>query len=170
MRADGCSAADIEAAVSFARTRMDLIRGTKPFAELEKLHPPLMKLAWFDKYVHACDEALFYSARRIVELDTEPWWAGVHCPVLAIYGDKDTSTGPPEPLVTIIQRGLAKASNRNLTVKIFYGADHSLCKAKTGGHKEVREGEPNRPRAAGPDFVDGYLDLMTAWLEKRAPK
>src|SRR6202035_3472238 len=100
----------IAAAVTFAKARMDLIRGTKPFEELDKLQQPLKNAAWFD-YVHLCDAAVYYSARQVVEQDSASWWESVHCPVLVIYGDKDTLSGPPEPLVALIRRGLAKAGN-----------------------------------------------------------
>jgi pimeloyl-ACP methyl ester carboxylesterase len=170
MRADRFSEPEIKTAVAFAKTRMDLIRSAKPFAEMEKIQQPLKGLPWFDKHVHACDEALFYSARRNVELDTEPWWEGVHCPVLVIFGDRDTSSGPPEPLIPIIRRGLAKAGNQNVRVKIFAGADHSLRKAKIREAKEVRQRDGKRPREAAPQFVDGYLDTMTTWLKNCAPR
>ncbi len=165
MRADGFPDKDIATAVAFAKARMDLIRGTGSFAALDKLQQPVKTEAWFE-YVHLCDEALFYSARRNVNLDSEPWWHGVHCPVLAIYGDKDTSSGTPEPLVAIIRRGLAKAGNKELTVKVFQGADHSLCKTETGGRKEAQE-RSRKNQQTGPDFVDGYLETLTKWLAKQ---
>ena len=167
MRADGWSERDIATAVEFARARMDLICGTKPFEDLDKAQQAVKKSAWFE-YVHLCDETLFYSARRNVGQDTGVWWEKVHCPVLVIFGDKDTLSGPPEPLVAIISRGLKKSGNNELTVHIFANADHRLCQTKTGGRKEARKGALKK--AAGPDFVDGYLTTMSDWLEKQSRK
>jgi pimeloyl-ACP methyl ester carboxylesterase len=154
LRADGAPEADIEAAVAFARRRMDLILGTGPYEELERAQQGVQDRPWF-KAVHFCDRARFYSGRMMCGFDTTPIWEKVHCPVLVIYGDRDTSTGPPDGLVAIIRRGLAKAGNDDVTVHIFPGADHSLCRAE---RREV---------GGGPDFVPGYLDEMTGWLARR---
>lgn len=163
LRADGFSAKDIDSAVQLAKKRMDLIRGTGPFADLDAIQQKVKRLPWFE-YVHLCDETLFYAARRVVREDLVVPWDRVHCPVLVIFGDKDTSSGPPAPMIDVIRGGLAKAGNTKLEVKVFAGADHSLCKAKTGGRKEQREG--SRRPGTGPDFVDGYLETMTTWLRK----
>jgi pimeloyl-ACP methyl ester carboxylesterase len=165
LRADGFPEADIKRATAFARMRMDLIRGTAPFEELERMHPAVEKLPWFE-YVGKCDRPLFYAARRSVGYDTGPSWEKVHCPVLVIFGDKDTSSGPPEELLAIIRRGLAKAGNKEVTFKIFPDADHSLCKSKTGGRKEVAQRSREHRKDDGPDFAPGYLNTMTTWLNK----
>jgi len=166
LRADGFPEADVQKATAFARLRMDLIRGTGPFEDLDKAQEEVKGLPWFAS-VHRCDRALFDSARRILVNDTGPSWEKVRCPVLVIYGDKDTSTGPPEAQVAIIRRGLARVGNREVMEKIFPSADHSLCKTETGGPKEAAQRAKTRKKEDGPDFVAGYLDTMTTWLTKR---
>jgi len=156
LRAAHFPEADVAEAVAFARRRMDLIRGGRPFGELDRAQETVMNRSWFVA-VHRCDRVRFESARRVVGHDSGPSWEGVRCPVLVIYGDKDTSSGPPDGLVTVIRRGLAKAGNRDVTVKIFRDADHSLRRPREGG----RKGEDD------PEFVPGYLDTMTAWLTER---
>src|SRR5262249_13398562 len=116
LRADGFPEAVIPRAAAFARTRMDLIRGTGPFEDLDHAQKAVETFPWF-KYVHRCDAPLFYAARRNVGYDSRPSWEKVRCPVLVIYGDKDTSSGPPDGLVDIIRRGLAKAGNQDVAVK-----------------------------------------------------
>jgi dienelactone hydrolase len=91
----------------------------------------------------------------------------VRCPVLVIYGDKDSSSGPPEPLVAVIRRGLAKARNRDVTVKLFRNADHALCKADNDGPPHGGQRAKMR-NEEGPDLVAGYLDTMTTWLDEVA--
>ncbi len=153
LRADGSPEADVEAAVAFARQRMDLILGSGPYEDLERAQETVQAQPWF-KAVHFCDRARFYSGRLTCGHDTTPSWEKVHCPVLVIYGDRDTSSGSPDRLVDIIRRGLAKAGNDDVTVRIFPGADHSLFRTK-------------RPEGGGdPDFVPGYLDEMTDWLAR----
>jgi pimeloyl-ACP methyl ester carboxylesterase len=155
-RADGFAEADVRRAVAFAQRRMELIRGNGSFEELDREQEAAEAMPWF-VHVHRCDRALFHSARRLVEGDSGPWWENVRCPVLVIYGDRDTLSGPPEPLIALIRRGLARAGNTDVTVRVFPGADHSLRRARTTGSK----GESR------PDFVAGYLDAMTDWLSRR---
>src|SRR6185295_14643282 len=99
-----CPAADIADAVAFVRRRMDLIRSSEPFEELDRAQETVKSLPWFT-YVHRCDRSLFYAGRRMVGEDTGAFWERIRCPALVIYGDKDTSSGPPEPLVAVIRRG-----------------------------------------------------------------
>jgi pimeloyl-ACP methyl ester carboxylesterase len=168
LRADGFGEADVQEGVAFARLRMGLIRGTAPFEELEAAQAKVKTRPWIGA-VRLCDRTLFYAARRQVNYDSAPSWEKVRCPVLVIYGDRDTSSGPPEPLVTIIRAGLAKANNADVTVRIFTGADHSLCVAKVGDMNE----QPRRAEAKTdqhePVFAAGYLDTMTDWLGTRFP-
>jgi pimeloyl-ACP methyl ester carboxylesterase len=171
MRADGFSAQDVQTAGAFAKTRMDMIRGDRPFEDFDKMQLEVKQAPWFG-YLHYCDRDLFYFARLNTHDDSSRWWEGVHCPVLVIFGDKDTSSGSPEPLVALIRSGLAKAGNKDVTVKIFTNADHSLCQTRTGGPKEARERERDKAKDKGtpPDFVDGYLETMSDWLEKQFNK
>jgi pimeloyl-ACP methyl ester carboxylesterase len=168
LRADGFPEADAQEAVAFAQMRMGLIRGTGPFEELEAAQSKVKTRPWFGA-IHWCDRTLFHSARRNVEYDTGPSWEKVGCPVLVIYGDKDTSSGPPEPLVALIRGGLDRAKNENVTVRVFAGADHGLCVTKTGGPKEQAERDRTRKEPSSPDFVPGYLNAMTGWLDERFP-
>src|SRR5262249_43912389 len=158
--------ADVRRATAFARMRMGLIRGGGPFEELDKAQEAVQGLPWF-AYVQRCDRPLFHAARRVVEHDTGPSWEKVRCPVLAIYGGKDASAGQPEPLVAVIRRGLDKAGNRDVTVKLFRGADHSLCRTEAGGPKKAEERAGAQGKGGGPDFVPGYLEAMTTWLNER---
>jgi pimeloyl-ACP methyl ester carboxylesterase len=169
LRADGFSEADIKAGGSFAARRMELIRGTAGFEVLDREQEAVLGRPWFE-YVHRCDRVLFESARRAVEFDSGPSWEKVHCPVLVIYGDKDTLSGPPDELIAIIRRGLSKAGNEDVTVRIFPDADHGLCKTRTGGPKEEAGRGKGGSKSKGPDFVPGYVDAMTGWLETRYTK
>ena len=165
LRADGFSEDSIREAVAFARKRMDLIRGQGEFDALEKLHAAVETRPWFE-HAGRCDRALFYSARKMVEFDPGPVWEKVKCPVLAIYGEKDTSL-PPEKNLPIIRQGLARAGNKDVTIKVFPMADHGLKVTKTGGPEEARRRSKARKAADVIDFAPGYLDLMTVWLSER---
>ncbi|MDB5354890.1 MAG: 3-oxoadipate enol-lactonase [Phycisphaerales bacterium] len=166
LRADGFSEEDVHQARDFARKRMDLIRGNGDFEELEAAQQHVKDFPWFAA-VHLCDRTLFYAARRNVNLDVTSAWEGVHCPVLVLYGDKDTSGGPPEPLIDIIRKGLTRAQNDRVRVQVFHHADHCLYASDTGSSKEAKE----RARQRGdnpPEFAAGYLETMAAWLKEVA--
>jgi pimeloyl-ACP methyl ester carboxylesterase len=165
LRADGFPEADIREAVAFTRMRMGLIRGKGEFEDLEKAHAGVEACPWF-RHAGRCDGALFYSARGMVEYDPGPSWEKVRCPVLAIYGEKDTSL-PAEKSLPIIRRGLEVAGNRDVTIRVFPGADHGLTTTVSGGPKEARERSKARRPGDVPDFAPGYLDLMTSWLTER---
>src|SRR5262249_47220013 len=133
--------------------------------DLEGAHAAVERRPWF-AYAGRCDRALFYSARRMVEFDPGPSWEKERCPVLAIYGDKDTSL-PAEQNLPIIRRGLEAAGNRDVTIKVFARAAHGLRVAATGEPKEARERSRARKPGDVPDFAPGYLDLMTDWIGER---
>jgi pimeloyl-ACP methyl ester carboxylesterase len=95
-----------------------LIRGTGRYKVLEEAHNHVKMLPWFLRSVHFCNPVLFESARRNVGGDTTSWWTRVRCPVLVLYGDRDTSNGPPELTIAIIRRGLEAAGNKDVTVRI----------------------------------------------------
>jgi pimeloyl-ACP methyl ester carboxylesterase len=165
LRADGFAEDDIREAVAFTKMRMDLIRGKGEFEDLEKSHAAVEKRPWFG-HAGRCDRPLFYSARKMVEFDPGPAWEEVKCPVLAIYGEKDTSL-PPEQNLPVIRRGLEKAGNKDVTIKVVPGADHGLKVTRTGGPKEAGERSKARKPGDDPDFAPGYLDLRTEWLGVR---
>ena len=168
LRAGGFGEADVKEAVAFAQMRMGLIRGSAPFEDLEAAQAKVKTRPWIGA-VRLCDRTRFYAARRQVNFDSGPSWEKVRCPVLVIYGDNDASSGPPAPLVAIIRAGLAKAKNTDVTVRIFAGADHSLCVARVADKRE----QPKRADAPkdqhDPAFAAGYLDTMTDWLGTRFP-
>jgi hypothetical protein len=155
MRADHASQEEIAEAVRFARRRMDLIRGGSPFEVFDVAQEEVESRPWF-RYLHRCDRALFDSARKMVGYDNSADWEGVKCPVLAIYGGKDVSAGPPNPLLAIIRRGLENGGDDRLAVKIFSNARHDFCVPRREG--EERDGSPN--------FEPGYLEAMREWLSE----
>ena len=69
LRADGFPEADIERAVSFARLRMEMILGNRPYEELEDAQNAVKLFPWF-RAVHFCDRVRFDSARLSVGEDS----------------------------------------------------------------------------------------------------
>jgi hypothetical protein len=183
LRADGFAEADISEAVAFASRRMDLMRHAPPhptlsprggegrvrggaFEELEEAQQRVRGRPWFE-YVHYCDRKHFESGTRMVGFDPGPCWEQVCCPVLAIYGEKDTGCSAQEQ-VAVIRRGLQKAGNRDVTLTVFPRAGHLITVTRTGGRKEAaRRRAVAGQDAAEPDFAPGYLETMSGWLTAR---
>jgi dienelactone hydrolase len=144
---------------------MDLIRRGGRFEELDEAQRKVRGRPWFE-YVHLCDRARFDSGKLMVGFDPGTCWEKVYCPVLAVFGEKDTSC-PVERSVAILRRGLDRAGNRDVTVKTFPRADHALTVSETGGRKEPRRRARQRGKVAEPEFVPGYPELMADWLAER---
>ena len=86
--------------------------------------------------------------------DPMPALEKVKCPVLAIFGELDTLT-PVATTIANYQKGLGRAGNKSLTIKIFPNADHALLvwpKPDDQNH--------------WPILAAGYLDLMTNCIDK----
>jgi dienelactone hydrolase len=165
LRADGFPEAEVAEAAALARRRMDLIRGAGPFEDLDEAQAKVRDRSWFE-YVHYCDRKRFQSGTLTVAFDPGPFWEKVGCPVLAVFGEKDTSC-PVADSVAVVRRGLEKAGNRDVTVKVFARADHGITVSETGGRKEARERQRSRPAGAEPEFAPGYLDTLSGWLTQR---
>jgi fermentation-respiration switch protein FrsA (DUF1100 family) len=81
--------------------------------------------------------------RAVMIVDPAEYLVRIHVPVLAIFGENDTSV-PVEKSIAIYQQYLGEAGNQAFTYKVFANADHNI---RIGGR-----------------FADGYFDLMLNWL------
>ncbi len=92
------------------------------------------------------------------------------CPVLAIWGGNDLHVDPVEGY-KVYARELERAGNRDVTLKIFPNADHSLI--ATDRKRLGQDGLTSlwiaiKYIVLGRDaFAKGYFDLLISWLEKR---
>ena len=57
---------------------------------------------------------------------------------------------------------MQKAGNRDVTIKVFPGADHGPFLSQTGGMKEMEQ-SLQQPEQS---FPPGYLELMGDWLQQ----
>jgi len=76
-------------------------------------------------------------------------------PTLAIFGDHDMLVDWRES-AAIYRESFKRENNRDLTIKVFRGADHRLYSI------DRKNAEPR----VSP-FVDGYFDTMIDWLRVR---
>jgi pimeloyl-ACP methyl ester carboxylesterase len=76
-------------------------------------------------------------ARHILGYDPKTSLEKVHCPVLAINGEKDLQVTPEENLCAI-EEALKAGGNRQYTVKEISGLNHLFQTAETGAESEYR--------------------------------
>ena len=158
LRADGFSEREIEDAMKFIRQRYQCAVSGEGWDALAEVEREASKKSWF-AYTggHAGkDHPSWHFWRLIRGFDPVPALEKVHCPVLAVLGGKDTFL-PAEKSARIWQEALAKAGNKDVTIRVYPDGDHSLIISKTGGLKESA-------RAWG--FVPGYFDLLRDWTQK----
>ncbi len=81
--------------------------------------------------------------RAIMNVEPAQYLTKVRCPVLAIFGENDTSI-PVEKSITLYRQYLGEAGNQAFLYKVFPNADHTIH--------------------IGEKFADGYFALMLNWL------
>jgi dienelactone hydrolase len=158
LRADGFSEGEIREAMQFIRQRYQCAATGKGWDALAEVEREASKKGWF-AYTggHAGKDHPFWGFWRLIhDFDPVPVLQQVRCPVLAVLGAKDTFV-PAERSAQIWRESLAKAGNKDVTIKVFPDGDHSLIACKTGGLRETA-------RAKG--FVPGYLDTLREWTHK----
>lgn len=85
--------------------------------------------------------------RAVMNVNSADFLTKVRCPVLAIFGENDTSI-PVEISLTRYKQYLMEAGNEAFTSKAFPNASHTI--------------------RVGREFAPGYFDLMVSWLGKRS--
>jgi dipeptidyl aminopeptidase/acylaminoacyl peptidase len=159
LRADGFSEEDIRDAMKFIRQRYRCAESGEGWDALAEAEREASKKSWFP-YLggHAGKDSPFWGFWRLIHnFDPVPVLEKVHCPVLALLGARDTFV-PAEKSARIWRAALAKAGNKDVTIKVYPDGDHSLIMSKTGGLKESA-------RAWG--FVPGYFETLRDWTQKR---
>ena len=107
------------------------------FLELEQILPILESVppeAW---------EIAKSQLSAIMNVNSANLLTKVHCPVLAIFGERDTCV-PVQRSIVLYKRYLKEAGNENVTIKVFPNADH---------HMHVNG-----------DFAPGYFETINNWL------
>ncbi|CEK13203.1 alpha/beta hydrolase family protein [Chthonomonas calidirosea] len=82
----------------------------------------------------------------------------VHCPVLAVGGDKDLQVPAKEDL-PLIQKALRQGGNRQVTTKVFPGLNHLFQPCQTGSPLEYAEIETT--------FDPKVLAYISHWIQQQ---
>jgi uncharacterized protein len=158
MRRDGFSETDITEAIAYLNLKWEVARtGGKGWDRLQAATQNVRDKKWADRVQLATKlEDIVPSWKLEMNYEPMPALEKVRCPVLAIFGELDTLT-PVEETIANYRKGLAKAGNKKLTIKVFPNADHALL-------VWPKTNEQNH----WPILPAGYLDMMTNWLGKYA--
>jgi uncharacterized protein len=98
-------------------------------------------------------DAYWSFSRSFAQVRPIDWWRRVRVPVLLLYGAADQRV-PPNESARRIEDALRGAGNRNVTVRIFPGADHTFRLP---------------PAASGwPVTAPGYLRSVRDWFGQQA--
>lgn len=96
--------------------------------------------------------------RFFLSYDPAPALQAMKCPVLALFGEKDTQVIPAQNQ-PVMEKALRKAGNRDVTFKVFPGANHLFQKAGTGSPSEYAKLEKA--------FLPGFLETVSEWISER---
>jgi len=97
--------------------------------------------------------------RYFLTYDPRPTLAKVHCPVLALIGEKDRQV-PARENLSQIESTLKTAGNNRVTVKELPGLNHLFQKCKTGAPSEYAEIEQTLDPSA--------LAVIADWISEQA--
>jgi hypothetical protein len=156
MRRDGFSETDIAEAITYMNLKWEVARtGGEGWDRLQAATQNARDKKWLARAQPATKlEDIVPSWKLEMGYDPMPALEKVKCPVLAIFGELDTFTPVAETKANY-QKGLGRAGNKNLTIKVFPNADHALLVWP----------KPN-DQNHWPVLAAGYLDMMTNWIEK----
>jgi pimeloyl-ACP methyl ester carboxylesterase len=107
------------------------------------------------------DQVLSPWYRFFLAYDPRPALRSVHCPVLALNGEKDLQVPPDEDL-TEIEKALGEAKNKDVTTKKLPGLNHLFQTCKTGTPAEYATIEETMAPAA--------LEAISSWILERTKK
>lgn len=143
-----------------------LVQAPGTYREYRRVVGPLLARPFFTK-LEPFGVELEMRRSRFTELQSsaalrisaDVFWPAVELPVLALFGDKDTEFDWRET-ERVLRRAFARRDAAGLTVHVFPGADHRLCRARTGGIDEVlgRDGCVPAP---------GVDDVLRRWLREQ---
>ncbi|MBN2430841.1 MAG: alpha/beta fold hydrolase [Acidobacteria bacterium] len=173
-RAEGLSPAEIRESLDLQRKWLDAVRRQAPAAEQEPILRRQIELrfAGLSAEIRAAYRAQLDDAvaaeldksngpwfQHLVQFDPAPVLARLTCPVLAVYGDLDHNV-----VEKVNKPALLSATHDGtrppVTIHTFTGASHYFLPAETGTRTEMFMAV-----RAGADFVSGFLDYITGWIQ-----
>ncbi len=158
LKAYGFPQDEIAAALSYYALDIDVSRGRRPWAELQRAYEEASARGaeWLLRPPLAADAPERTMWRLIADFDPAPYWRTCKAPVLAIFGEKDLIV-PPEPNARLL-KGLLPSSTRR-EIAVLAGANHLGMIADTGVTAEY---------AKCTRIAPGYVLALSSWLAANA--
>ncbi|HOW44992.1 MAG TPA: alpha/beta fold hydrolase [Candidatus Aminicenantes bacterium] len=175
-RADGAAEKEIRRDVALQKRIFSLLgdpRGERELGEiilaqarlgLEQLSPEQRRaITDAESYVQTMAKAQLLSLRSpwyryFLAYDPVPALEALACPVLALFGEKDIQVIPAQNRPPM-EKALRKGGNRDVTFRVFPGANHLFQKAGTGS--------PSEYAALEKAFVPGFLETISSWISEK---
>jgi dienelactone hydrolase len=161
LAAAGFDGADVRRVTTLDRRLYEWLQGGGSTGEMSALLAEAASSTWR----RASSLPAMLPAGRALEswywrgrtLDPGSAWRDVDVPVLAIYGAADELM-PAKANQKALERALRAGHDRDVTVKTFPAANHVIRRLPL-----VAGGRWDWPRV-----MPGYLDLVTAWMERHS--
>jgi dienelactone hydrolase len=160
MRRDRFSETEIAEAIAYMNLKWEVARtGGDGWDKLQAATQAASGKKWLARVQPATKlEDIVPSWKLQMEYNPMRALEKVKCPVLAVFGELDTLT-PVTETIANYRKGLGKAGNKDVTIKVFPTADHALLVWP----------KPN-DQAHWPVLAAGYLDVMTDWINKQVAR
>ncbi|MGE5498017.1 MAG: alpha/beta hydrolase family protein [Syntrophothermus sp.] len=123
------------------------------------------KLPPKEEYINKLVDQQLASAKTewfkyLIDNDPSVYLSQIKIPLLILFGGKDMQV-PAEANEAAMKAALTKAGNTSYTIKVFPAANHLYQEAVTGAPQEY----PSLKK----EFVPGFLDTVSEWLNKLYP-
>jgi pimeloyl-ACP methyl ester carboxylesterase len=155
MRARNLSEDEIKEALAFMELQFDAVRSKAGWEKFQAAIPAARDKRWFQHTWGGTpkDHWLWGWWQFVINHDPATVLEKVRVPVLAMWGSGDTLTVPEyiREMVAKIEESLKKGGNKDVTIKIFPGAEHDLT--VKGSNEQVP--------------TPGFHDLLVGWLRQR---
>lgn len=156
LESQGFDEADAAETAAMLAEALEMMRDQAPYreyrAEIQRLsgYPLLSPMNPAGGDVHA-NERRYAELQEsaVLHLTADVFLAALDIPVLALWGDEDTEADWRRA-VAVYGEAFERAGNRDAAVRVFAGADHSMC--------EVTSGEQ------GCRLDEAYLESISTWL------
>lgn len=154
MRARKLSEDEIREALAFIDLQFDAVRSPAGREKFQAAIPKAQNTRWFQHTWGGLPKDHWLWAWWVYVINHDPALVleKVRVPVLALFGDGDTLTVPEgiREMIARIEQSLKKGGNKDVTIKVFPGAEHDLT---VGGSEDVP--------------APGFHSTLVEWLQKR---
>ncbi len=161
MRASGYSEAEVREANDYLELLWQALRSDADWDKYADARSRVAALGWY-RYadgIESRDSDDFRWSRLNMHYDPVPVLEKVKCPVLALFGERDTNVTPAENVATM-EAALMRAGNKDFTLRTLDGANHGL--------RPVAPGSGAVPLHRGIGYAPELWPTVQEWLRARS--